>query len=134
MQIPWNAPESIVTLDSSGVYVLDTTYVPDVLGLRTRFPDAGTVKVLQGRAQESVRILIPDDKVTVRGFHDVILVDMASAVKPVVPVGYFATSVACFGGVRYDLETDGPGTYAAQMQTAFSWGTDRVLCLLWKEH
>ena len=53
MQIPWNAPESFVTLDSPGVFVLDTACVPDVLGL-TRYPDAEPVKVLQGRAQESV--------------------------------------------------------------------------------
>ena len=43
VQIPWNAPESVVTLDSPGVVVLDTTCVPDVLGLRTRYADAETV-------------------------------------------------------------------------------------------
>ena len=53
VQIPWNAPESFVTLDSPGVFVLDTACVSDVLGL-TRYPDAEPVKVLQGRAQESV--------------------------------------------------------------------------------
>ena len=34
VQIPWNAPESVVTLYSPGVADLDTTCVPDVLGLR----------------------------------------------------------------------------------------------------
>ena len=87
MHIPWNAPKSIVTFNSPGMYVLDTTYVPDVLGLRTHFPGAETVKVLHGRAEESVQVLFPDDKVTGRGFHDVTLVDMASAVEHVVPVG-----------------------------------------------
>ena len=54
MQIPWDALESVVTLDSPGVVVLDTTCVPDVLGLRTRYDDAETVRILQGKARESV--------------------------------------------------------------------------------
>ena len=52
--IPWNPSEAFVTLDLPGVFVLDTACVPDVLGLRTRYPDAAPVKVLKGRAQESV--------------------------------------------------------------------------------
>ena len=60
IQVPWNAPESLVTLDSPGVVVLDTSYVPDVLGLRTHDADAELVRVLQGRAENSVRVLIPD--------------------------------------------------------------------------
>ena len=54
VKIPWNAPESVVTLDSPGVFVLDTTCVPDVLGLKTRYADAETLRVLPGRACESV--------------------------------------------------------------------------------
>ena len=54
MQIPLNGPELVVTLVSPGVAVLDTTCVPDVLGLRTRYADAETVRVLQGRARQSV--------------------------------------------------------------------------------
>ena len=53
VQIPWNAPEAFVTLDSPGVFVLGTAYVQDVLGLRPRYPDAAPVKVLKGRTQES---------------------------------------------------------------------------------
>ena len=77
VQIPWNAPEAVVILDSPGLFVLDTTYVPDVSGLRTQYPDAEPVKVIQVRAQECVCVLIPDAKVTDRGFHDVTLADMA---------------------------------------------------------
>ena len=87
VQIPWNAPEAFVMLDSPRVFVLDTACAPDVLGLRTRCPDAATVKVLKGRAQESVRVLIPDTKGTDREFHDVTLIDMADMDGPVVPVG-----------------------------------------------
>ena len=56
------------------------------LGLRTRYPDAAPVKVLRGRAQESVRVLIPDMKRSDRGFHYVTLVDMVYADVPVVHV------------------------------------------------
>ena len=82
VQTPWNAPEAFVTLDSPGVFVLDSAHVPDVLGLRTRYPDAAPVKVLKGRAQESVQVLIPDMKGTDRGFHDVTLVDMVDVEAP----------------------------------------------------
>ena len=54
-QILWNAPESVVTLDSPGVVVLDTLCVPDVLGLRTRDADAEPVRVLPGRAPSVFR-------------------------------------------------------------------------------
>ena len=40
LQVPWNAPESIVTLDSPGVVALDTSADPDVLGLRALNDDA----------------------------------------------------------------------------------------------
>ena len=43
IQVPWNAPESVVTLDSLGVMIVDTSCVPYVLGLRTRNADAEIV-------------------------------------------------------------------------------------------
>ena len=42
-QTPWNAREACVMLDSSGVFESDTTYIPDVLGLSSRYPDASPV-------------------------------------------------------------------------------------------
>ena len=57
-QIPRNAPALVVTLDSPGVLVLDTSRVPDVLGLRTRDADAELVCVLPGMALDCVRVLI----------------------------------------------------------------------------
>ena len=41
---------------------------------------------MKGRAPESVRVLIPDDKEPDSGFHDVTLVDMPDADAHVVPV------------------------------------------------
>ena len=83
----WNAPESFVTLDLSGVVVLDTSVVPNVLGMRARYPDAELTRVLPGRAKNSVRVLIPDARATPRGFHDDTLVDMTGETGPTVSVG-----------------------------------------------
>ena len=58
--------------------VLDTSVVPDVLGLRALYEDAKLTWVLPGRAQNSVRVLVPDTRVKPRGFHDVTLVDVRS--------------------------------------------------------
>ena len=46
LEVPWNAPEAYVQLDSDGVVDLDT--VPDVLGLTDLRPEVAVVRVLQG--------------------------------------------------------------------------------------
>ena len=75
VQVRRNAPES-VTWDSPGVADLDTSHVPDVLGLKARDAHAEVIRVLPGTAHDSVRVLIPDANVVACGFHDVTLVDM----------------------------------------------------------
>ena len=75
LQTSWNAPDSFVTLSSAEVVALDTSVVPDMLGLRTCYPNAEPSRVLPRRAPNSVRALIPDDRAKRRGFHDVTLVD-----------------------------------------------------------
>ena len=87
LQTSWNAPVSFVTLDSPEVVALDTSVVPDVLGLRARYPDAKSTRVLPGRAQNSVRMLVLDARATPRGFHDVTLVDMTGETGPTVSMG-----------------------------------------------
>ena len=77
--VPWNASESIVNLDLPGVVVLDTSAVPDVFDLRARNNDAEPTRVLPGRAQNSVRVLMPDDRAAPWGFHDATIVDLAGA-------------------------------------------------------
>ena len=67
-----------MTLDSAGIYDLDTTCVPDVLGLRARHPEVAVVKVMQGCDSRSVWVLVSDEKIRDRGFH-VTLLDMADA-------------------------------------------------------
>ena len=84
LQVPWNAPEAYVNLDSNGVYELKT--VPDVLGLHARRPGAAIVKVLLGRDSCSVRALVPDARVIDRGFHEITLVDMRDTSGPDVSI------------------------------------------------
>ena len=47
VQIPWNAPEAYVTLGSPELFMLDTARIPDVLGLRTRYPEDLNILLLQ---------------------------------------------------------------------------------------
>ena len=63
---------------------LDTSVIPDVLGLRVRYPNAEPTRVLPGRAQNSVHVLVPDARATPWGFHDVTLVDMTGETGPTV--------------------------------------------------
>ena len=60
LQTSWNAPESYVNLKSPGVVELDTSVFPDILGLKAHYDEAEPIPVLPGRAQNSVRVLVPD--------------------------------------------------------------------------
>ena len=86
VHIPWNAPEAYVMLDSRGLFMLDTADIPDILGLQTWYPEAAPVKIMKGRAPESVCVLIPDDKEPDRGFYYMMLVDMLDEDASVLPV------------------------------------------------
>ena len=86
LDVPWNAPEVFVNMESEGLYELDTKSMPDVLGLRARRPGASVICVMTGQDSRSVRALVPDGKVLVRGFHDVTLVDKDHVDGPDVPV------------------------------------------------
>ena len=46
LQTSWNSPESYVNLESPGVVELDTSVVPDVLGLRALYDDGKLIWVL----------------------------------------------------------------------------------------
>ena len=59
--------------------MLDTSAVPDFIGLQARNNDAEPTRVLPGRAQNSFRVLIPDDRAATWGFHEATLMDMAGA-------------------------------------------------------
>ena len=82
LQTSWNAPMSFVNLESSGVVKLDTSVVPDVLGLKALYDDAEPVRVLPCRAENVVRVLVPDARPEPRGFHDISLEDLTNRVWP----------------------------------------------------
>ena len=86
LDVPWNAPEVFVNMESAGLHELNTESMPDVLGLRAWQPGAAVIRVMTGRDSQSVRALVPDEKVLGRGFHDVTLVDMDHIDGPDVPV------------------------------------------------
>ena len=73
-----------MNLESSGVVELDTSVVPDVLGVRALYEDAEPTRVLPGRAQNSVQVVVPDARAQPRRFHDMMLVDMSNVSGPAV--------------------------------------------------
>ena len=87
LETSWNARESFLILDSPEVVVLDTSVIPDLLGLRAHYPNAESTRVLPGRAQNIVRVLVPDARAMPQGFHDITLVDMTGPTGPTVSMG-----------------------------------------------
>ena len=86
LHVPWSSRGAGVTLGSAGLYDLDMRYIPDVLSLRARWPEAAVVKVMSRKDNRCVRVLIPDENVGHQEFHDVLLHDMANADVPYVAV------------------------------------------------
>ena len=68
---------------------LDTSIVPDVLGLRAFDSREPVAQVLPGYISNSVRVLVPDATATPMDFHDIILEDLSgtldSRVRRIVP-------------------------------------------------
>ena len=73
----WNPPKVYVNLNSPGVVVLDTNVVPDVIGLHAFHDQAALVRVLPGHSNNIVRVLIPDDRAVLQGFHDLLINDLS---------------------------------------------------------
>ena len=63
---------------------LDTSVVPDVLGLKAFYNDAEPVWVLPSRAENNVGVLFPDARAEPRGFHNISLEDMTTEFGPAV--------------------------------------------------
>ena len=101
-----------MTLGSAGLYDLDTRYIPDVLGLHAQRPEAEVVKVMLRRDNRCVRVLMPDENVVHKGFHDVLLHDMADADVPYVAVSDLSAlhqdwpAVVILGMTRHQLELE----------------------------
>ena len=58
--------------------VLDTTVVPDVLGLHAFKDEVALVRVLPGDFPNIVRVLVPDDRAEPRWFHDLLVEDLSA--------------------------------------------------------
>ena len=74
LYVPWDAPEAVVDVSSSGVTPLRN--LPDVIGLVGRRDNATESHILQGRDPRSIRVLVPDCRGLDQNFHDVTIVDM----------------------------------------------------------
>ena len=91
LDVPWNALEVFVNMDSAGLHELNIESMSDVLGLRARQPGVAVIRVMTGLDSRSVRALVPDGKVLDRGYCDVTLVDMNHIDGPEVPVAELDT-------------------------------------------
>ena len=83
IDIPWNAPEAHIQLNSAGVFDLEDE-IQDVFGLCNRRPDAAGVRVTLGRDERSVRVLVPDQRVLDNGLHNATIIDMGDMAEPAV--------------------------------------------------
>ena len=73
----WDPPKTYVNLASPGVVILDTTIVPDVVGLHAFDDQATLVRVFPDDFPNIVRVLVPDHSAESRGFHDLLLEDLS---------------------------------------------------------
>ena len=80
LEVPWNAPETHIQLNSVGVFELEKSIL-DVFGLCDRRPDTAVVRITQGQDDRSVSVLVPDPRVLDRGFHDITIIDMGDAAE-----------------------------------------------------
>ena len=74
LYVPWDAPEMAVDPDSAGTVPLRN--VPDVFGMIGRRDSTTESRILQGRDEHSIQVLIPDSRGLDQNFHDVTVVDM----------------------------------------------------------
>ena len=85
-------------LESDKLYDLGGA-LPDVMGLRATQPRAAVVKVMTVPDSRCVRVVVPDDHVSI-GFHEILIHDMADEELPFVAV----CELGC-------LRLDWPGPY-----------------------
>ena len=78
MRTSWYPPKTYVDLTSPRVVVLDTTVVPDVVGLHAYEDKAALFRVLSGDFLNIVRALVPEDREAPCSFHDFLIEDLSS--------------------------------------------------------
>ena len=74
LYVPWDAPEMVVDLKLANTVPLRN--VQDVFGMVGRCDSAKESRILQGRDERSIQVLISDSRGLDQNFHDVTVVDM----------------------------------------------------------
>ena len=77
LYVPWDAPEMVIDLSSTGTVPLRN--VPDVFGMSGGRDSVTESRILQGRDAHSVRVLVPDCHFMDQNFQDVTVVDMGES-------------------------------------------------------
>ena len=62
-----------MNMDSLGVMDLDLSISPDVFGLRAFDKDSPIARMLPGSTPCELRLMLPDAKLGIDGFHDIII-------------------------------------------------------------
>ena len=93
-----------MNMDSLGMIDLDLSISPDVFGLRAFDATKPVTRMLPGSSPCELRLMLPDDKLGIDGFHD-ILVENLSGKPPVVARfagGYdFTAPAMAEGGIQH---------------------------------
>ena len=66
-------------MDSLGVMDLDLSISPDVFGLRAFNKDNPIARMLPGSTPCKLRLMLPDAKLGIDGFHDIIIDNLAAS-------------------------------------------------------
>ena len=66
-------------MDSLGVMDLDLSISPDVFGLRVFDKDSPIARMLPGSTPCELRLMLPDAKLGIDGFHDIIIENLTAS-------------------------------------------------------
>ena len=64
-------------MDSLGVIDLDLSISPDVFGLRAFDATKPVTRMLPGSSPCELRLMLPDDKLDIDGFHDILVENLS---------------------------------------------------------
>ena len=99
-----------MNMDSLGVMDLDLSISPDVFGLRTFDEDSPIARMLPGSIPCELRLMLPDAKLGIDGFHNIIIENLTDS--PVVSYfagGHYSITPALAEGCVQSFESSGAG-------------------------
>ena len=74
-----------MNMDSLGVMDLDLSISPDVFGLRAFDEDSPIARMLPGSTPCELRLMLPDAKLGIDGFHDIIIENLTASPTHILP-------------------------------------------------